>query len=40
MAPAEEKRDKIGEEKSENAANEVCTVGYKDSRASTKADEK
>ena len=39
VAPAEEKSDKIGEEKSENTANEVCSVGYKDSRASTKADE-
>ena len=40
VAPAEEKSDKIGEEKSENTANEVCSVGYKDSRASAKADEK
>ena len=37
-APAEEEKDKVGEEKSEDATDEVSTVGYEHCRASTKAD--
>ena len=40
LIPAEEQREKIGEEKSEDATDEVCTVGYEDCRASTKADKR
>ena len=39
MGPAEEQKDEIGKEKSEDATDEVCTMRYKHCRASTKADE-
>ena len=38
--PAEEEKDKVWEEKSEDATDEVSTVGYKHCRASTKASGK
>ena len=40
LAPAEEQKDEVGEEKSEDATDEVSTVGYKHCRASTKASGK
>ena len=39
MGPAEEQKDEIGKEKSEDATDEVCTMRYKHCRTSTKADE-
>ena len=40
LAPAEEQKDEVGEEESEDATDEVGTVGYEHCRASTKADGK